>query len=160
MPNAEPSGHSWGPLAPESQPKQWRQVPGLAQMETLHFPRDLSWGKRILQIQPERPWAAVWGQNPSLHHLLLLPRKVWPPPSPPPLSVPGLGAAVSLSPTARLNRPSSLPPPQGLGALIHNPLGSHCGVTAGSPWHSSRSAPSPRGPSSRTGGSCLPRCLG
>lgn len=133
IPNAEPSSHSWGPLAPESQPKQCRQAPGLAQMETLHLPGDLSWGKRILQIQPERPWAAVWGQNPSLHHLLLLPRKVWPPLSPPLPSVPRLGAALSLSPTARLNRPSSLPPPQGVGALIHNPLGSHCGVMAGSP---------------------------
>lgn len=30
------------------------------------------------------------------------------------------------SPTARLNRPSSLPPP-----LIHNPLGSHCGSWQG-----------------------------
>lgn len=126
-PGAEPSSHSWGPLATESQPKQCRQVPGLAQVETFHFPGDLSWGKRILQIQPELPWLQSGTRTPCcitccccqeefglIHPLHSFVCHGW-------------GAALCLSPHSQNQQPPRL------DALIHNPLCSYCGVMAGSP---------------------------
>lgn len=90
-PGAEPSSHSWGPLTPESQPKQCTQVPGLAQMETSHF-SGTSLGEKGFSTSSLNPLGCNLWQNPSLHHLLLLPRRVWPHPSPPFLCVPRLGS--------------------------------------------------------------------
>lgn len=84
-------------------------------METFHFLRTCL-GEKAFSKSNLNPLGCNVGPD-----LLLLPGRVWPHASPPFLCVPWLGAALSCPPTARLNRPSCLSPPDRLAAVIHWP---------------------------------------